>query len=644
MTLGDRWRLLDRAQHTRLFKIVASCVVGAIALIGYGVFFVAVTSGQSDPERILTARLGLDPNAAEVENDPRLQLLSGIVSGASDITAVGVAAAVSTVVALVVIWLGLGVTYFGLLLAAALIATPLWMFEQTEVYGRLLIGLVALTASFTALTQGLRTLLGGPGAVFAVARNVLAEAVRMKVSLVFIVLLIVGLAALPGLLDADQPLRYRVQSFLQWGTGFSYWVLGILVVLFGSATVAFEQRDKIVWQTMTKPVSSWQFVFGKWLGVAGLAAVLLAVCASGIFLFTEYMRQQPAVGEREAYVARDGDITEDRLILETQVLTARSGAKLNIPDELKPDGEAVIEAVQTRVDRGRRTNPNFANTRNEMARIASEVHGEIITAYRSLDPGVDRRYEFHNLDAARDRNAPITFRYRIDAEGNRPDRIYTMSFVMADGRVIVRESGLGFIHNVTLPPQYIDPNGVLTVDIINGELRQLPNGSVMIEPNPFTVTMPEEGLDVTYSVGSFHANYLRAVFVLWAKLAFIAMVAVWAATFLSFPVAAMVTGGVFIMAEGAGWLSNAADQYGYTDTLGNFEAHRALTTSVSIAVATVFGPYTELRPINHIVDGVRLPLGRMALGLLVLFALVGAFYAMASIIFRKRELATYSGQ
>jgi len=642
MTLGDRWRAIDRSQHTRLFKLIASAVILALAVFGYGAYAVAVTSSEADPRAVLAQRMGVDPS--EIAEDPRAELLAGVISGSGDLLAVGVGTAAAAGVALTVVWLGLGVTYFGLLVAAGLVAGPLWFFDETEVYGRLLLGLVALTASFTALTQGLRTLLSGHNPIFSVARNVLAEAVRMKVSLVFIVLLIVGLAALPGLLDSEQPLRYRVQSFLQWGTGFSYWVLGILVVLFGTATVAFEQRDKIIWQTMTKPVAAWQYVLGKWLGVVGLTAVLLSVCASGIFLFTEYLSRQPAVGERRAFVARDGDITEDRLILETQVLTARSGAPVHIPEELAINGEAVAEAVEQRIENERRTNPDFGRRASQIAQIQQEVYSEIITAYRSLDPGLDRRYEFRGLSSAKERNRPITLRYRIDAEGNRPDRVYTMSFVLPDGQVLVRESGLGFIHNLPLPPEYIDDQGRLFIDVVNGELASLPNGNIVLTPNPYAVTIPAEGFDVTFETGSFQANYLRAVFVLWVKLAFVAMVAVWSATFLSFPVAALVTGGVFLIAEAAGWLGDAADLYGYTDVQGNVQAHRAVTTTVSVAFSSVFTPYTALRPINHIVDGIRLPLSLMAQGMAVLALLSTGFYGLAVAIFRRRELATYSGQ
>jgi hypothetical protein len=641
MKIRDRIRALDRAQHSRLFKIVASCLIAALLVFGYGGYFVAVTSGSVDPTQALADRLGLDEAAAA--DSTRVQILGDIVSGTSDLYAVGVASAVAAGVALVVVWLGLGLTYLALLIAAAAVALPLAMFDPTEVYARLIVGLVALTASFTALMSGLRVVFGGPGRISAVARNVLAEAVRMKISLVFIVLLIVGLASLPGLLDADQPLRYRVQSFLQWGTGFSFWVLGILVVLFGVATVTFEQRDKIVWQTMTKPVASWEYVFGKWLGVVSLAAVLLAVCASGIFLFTEYLRSQPAVGESAAYVAREGDVTEDRMILETQVLAARTGVPAHIPREIAIDSEGVREAVMQRVERERLTDPGFARTPSELARVAEELHEEVLTTYRSLDPGVSRLYQFRGLASAKERNVPLTFRYRIDAEGNRPDRVYTMTFVFRDGSTVVRSSGLGFLHNVSLSPEYIDDRGYLSVEIVNGELTPLPNGQIVLNPNPSTVTFPVTGLDVTWSTGSYQMNYLRAMVVLWVKLAFIAMVAICAGTFLSFPVACLVAGGVFIMAEGAGWLGDAADIYGYTDFKGDLLVHRAITTSVSVFVSNIFGVYAGLKPIGHIVDGVRLPFTSMLSGIAVLGALTGGFYGLGVAIFRRRELATYSG-
>src|SRR5262249_32782404 len=138
---------------------------------------------------------------------------------------------------------------------------------------RLILGCTALTAAFTALVQALRLAFSGPHPVLAIARNMIAEAVRMKISLVFIIILIFALAALPGTLSQDTPLRYRVQAFLQYGTGGAYWIIAILILFFSAASVSFEQRDRQIWQTMTKPVAPWQYILGKWLGACGLSAV-----------------------------------------------------------------------------------------------------------------------------------------------------------------------------------------------------------------------------------------------------------------------------------------------------------------------------------------------------------------------------------
>lgn len=102
------------------------------------------------------------------------------------------------------------------------------------------------------------------------------------------------------MLDPEQPLRYRVQSFLQYSVGGSFWLIAVLVLTFTTASICFEQRDKVIWQTMTKPVSHAKYLLGKWVGVTGLAAVLLLVCGAAIFMFTEYLRDQPAKDEGRA--------------------------------------------------------------------------------------------------------------------------------------------------------------------------------------------------------------------------------------------------------------------------------------------------------------------------------------------------------
>jgi hypothetical protein len=281
---------------------------------------------------------------------------------------------------------------------AAVVILPLYYFPVTRDYAIFFAGVAILATALTTLLRVASLALGGTWRPFAIARNVLTEAVRLKVSAIFIVILVFALAALPGLLDPDTPLRYRVQSLLQWGLGGTFFIISVLTVVFSVATVAFEQRDKVIWQTMTKPVSPMSYVLGKWLGVVSLAAVLLLVSSTGVFVFTEYLRRQPANGEVRPYEPRDPTLamTEDRLILETRVLTARKPVVPAMPfgiQEARFD-EAVAERVAERERLG-----DEPPTPADLMQFREEAFRDAVTEFRSIDPNTEgyETYEFYGL-------------------------------------------------------------------------------------------------------------------------------------------------------------------------------------------------------------------------------------------------------
>ncbi len=631
-------RTLNRAQRGTPFKVVASIVVTLAALA-----------------TIIGVLLFSGPGAADAETagdaDHRAELIGNVLSGGASPTLIVTGVLVTLAVWLVVIWLGLALTYLLLSVIAAAVGVPLLMFEATEPYGSALLAAVALTFSFTALLQGLRLAFSAPGAVFAIARTVLAEAVRLKLSLVFIVMLVLALATIPELLGQPQ-LRYRVQSFLQYSTGGSFWIIALLTVFFSAATVAFEQRDKIIWQTMTKPVAPWQYILGKWVGVVGLVGVLLVVSAAGVFLSTEYLRRQPAQGELVPYesTADGGDISEDRLILETQVLTARKSVGISLPFSIEDPEftnavQARLEAERQSLDEGERT----ADTPENRARLRQELFDEASAAYRSIEGANGERFVFEGLDAARDSGLPITLRYRVDAEGNRPDRFYTISILLRDGAFLVREISLGYTHTIPLSPSYIENDGRLIIEVVNGEVYVSDRGAMQVayinadgEPQR-TLTFPRDGLEVSYSAGTYHWNFFRVVLVLWLKLAFLSMVAIFAATFLNFPVACILAVFVFLIAEGAGFITSSLEMYGTTDRRGNLVAHKLVISTIASAVSNLFVVYADLRPTQRLVEGRLLPWSSVARGMIVLGLVSGALYAASVAIFRRRELAIYSG-
>lgn len=639
MNIRDAIRRLNTLQRSLAFKVIASIVIVAAATVGFAAYAVYRTAPLAapiiePPETPAPPRTG----AADDPIESTRLALEQILSARTDTTALGVGVAAVAGLALLVTWFGLALTYLALLAAVALVALPLLLADETRNLGLLAGGAAVLTGAFTILLEAARVALAGSGPVRAVARNVLAEAVRMKFSLVFIVILIVGLAALPGVLDESQPLRYRVQTFMSFGTGLSYWVIAVLTVLFSAATVAFEQRDRIIWQTMTKPVAPWQYVLGKWLGVTALSGVLLAVCYTGVFLFVDYLRTRPAVGEREAYVAASQDeyVTEDRLVLETQVLAARVTVDIDPP--VKPTDAEFRAAVEEFIRNERVGNESFAREPAERKKVEEDLYKSWERAYRAVPPGGFKHYVYKGLAQARAANAPITFRHRVDAGSNAPDEFVYVTFVFGteSPQIYVRRMSLGFYHSMTIPAAVVESGGEVRLAVANGNIQ---NGV----PNPDTISFPPGGLELSYSAGSYRANFARGVLLLWAKLAFLSMLTILASTSLSFPVTCLVAFGAFLAAEGSLYMSGALEHFRTEDEQGNVNHLLVVAEWITLGVAWVFSGYGEIRPTVKLVEGRLIPWAEVARGLGVLAALTAALYGAAVLAFRRRELATYSG-
>ena len=659
MNLPDLLGRMDRVQKSRRFKIVATVLILALGVGGFSAWLVAVnvpgadtgqaqTSQQAPADAGAPERDGEDAPPASQGDASRViagaeervrqpieaDALRRLIGSRSAAPGVAIGTLVGMGIALIVVWLGLGLTYIGLLAIVGAVAAPLHAIEATQGLARMLLGLAALAASFTAILEAIRLLLGGRSATLAVARNVLNEAVRMKISIVFIVLLIFLLAALPGLLDPAQPLRYRVQTFMKWGVSGTYGVLALLTLFFSVATVAFEQRDRIIWQTMAKPVTHWQYLFGKWIGVMAVNLALLTVSASGVFLFTEYLRSLPAQGEVRAYVNAAGDErpTDDRLLLETQVLVARDARQPTLP-EISP--QLVDRVVAQRVEEAQQR-IDIADPDAYAATIRGEVIKDLDQARRLIPPGRAMEIPFENLDQARNLGRPITLRYKLESGFNNPEELYRVVMVV-DGVPLPREVSLGTMQTLTLRPETIGEDGTLVIELINGDPYR---GQI----NPFSLGFPPDGMEVLYVAGGYEINYLRVMVALWVKLGFIAAVGVAAASFLSFPVACFLAFLVLFAAQTASYLWDSIDIFvGMQEKRGGSQILTLLVQAVATPIAWAFSTYSELQPSRNLVDGRLLGWGAMARSVVILGVWTVAVLAGGWAVFRRRELALYSG-
>lgn len=671
MNPREQVRRLQVLQQSTGFKIGASIVVGlvAIALIAWQLLGAARAAEAAREAREAAAQtMAPEPSGDQAQQSPdeqtetlediasgRIRAIDKILATGRDPTSSIVAVVFGVGVALVIIWLGLALTYLALLGAAALVVLLLGRSDATRDWAVVFGGVIALAAAFSALLQGARLALAGSTPVLSIARNVLAEAVRMRVSLVLLAILAFAMASLPGLLSSESALRFRVQSFLQYGTGGSFWIIALLIVLFSVATVAFEQRDKLIWQTMTKPVAPWEYILGKWLGVVTLAAVLLTVVSAGVFLFTEHLRSQKAIGESAPFVSEiPNDIAEDRLILESQVLTAR---RTRQPVwEYERDSPEFLAAVASYLESQRRSNPQFAKipgTQEDDLKLLGEIeeslwksaneHLRVIEAPNlSYDPPLVyfRAFQFPDLAPARSSDTPVVLSYKIDAGTNNPTHFYDLEFrVNLENKGYYpfrRETPVGVRQTVTIPSDAVNQDGVLEVGIANFGLRGAVDAS---EP----IRFPPGGLEVSYTVGSWRVNFLRAMVIFWVKIAALAMVGIACATCLSFPVAVLVALTVFLGAESTSFITTSLESYSTEDRQRNVIIYKWLIARIAEGVTAFFRPYADLKPTTRLVSGQLLSWGTFAMGTMVLMVFTIATYGLSVLIFRRRELATYSG-
>jgi hypothetical protein len=131
--------------------------------------------------------------------------------------------------------------------------------------------------------------------------------------------------------------------------------------------------------------------------------------------------------------------------------------------------------------------------------------------------------------------------------------------------------------------------------------------------------------------------------VLWMKIAFLAMLGVTSATFLSFPVASLVSFATFFAAEGSAFLATALDYFQVTDNEQNVLWYRVAIYHAADVIANVLNIYGTVDPVNRIVEGLMLDWAETAGASSVMLLLCTGFGLAAVIIFRKRELAIYSG-
>ena len=455
--------------------------------------------------------------------------------------------------------------------------------------------------------------------ILAIARLTFREGVRMRIVLVFVVVLVFLLLRLPFTLVGDQTLAGRLQTFLSYSLGAVSLLLGVSCVFLSCATLTGEIKSNTIHMIVTKPVSRFEILAGKWLGINVLMILLVLLCGLAIYGFARFIKSRPTSFARDEINIRD------------VVWRARVGAQPTPPAELE---ESAREWVASQLKQGQ----DFA--RGEDFAVAERVR-ELKNEWRRIPPGMARVYMFENLIPPRRPDEAIQVRYRVRGVNLRLDELVPIAFAFADPDTGQPISGW---------QEFSMRSAELHQFLARGQAVIKDGRTALVVANPLPPTErleihieDEDGLEIMYNVGTFEESYVKTLIMIVARLAFLSALGVFFGSFVSFPVACLCVFAAYVVCIGMPfWMESIGANLEYRtvdiDPYGRFgPVVRAVLVPL---MKFAFPDFATYNGAGHLIDGEYIP-WTLLLKAVVHTLVYGAALLLVPgwLVFRSREIA-----
>lgn len=452
---------------------------------------------------------------------------------------------------------------------------------------------------------------------WAVVRLTIAESIRTRVAIAFMLLLIGVMVLLISTATGDGTVRGKIQMFMSYSMGMTYFLLALLVTFLACRTLDQDIKTQRIDSLVCKPLARWQLLLGRWLGIVLMAGVLFSM-AMGL-----------TYGMVRWYARSAKPNTEDKFKLDNQVLVARRGYLPPAPD--------FTAQVAKRIEDLKRQNDMPAGKRE--SEVERMVRDELVRQSRTVNPRQQGSWTIRGLPQPQKGEILLTLRYKYEPSVNTSlDRDNRLRSNTIYGQWIIgrKESKQAYItrpeekpyrvlHELNVPINAIEPDGSLTVTFVNGD------------PRAVAVHFPvEDGLEVLVYEGTFGPNFVRTAVIVFAALVFLTTLALTCGTFLSFPIASLVTLSCFFIGLAGNFLYEAIGiQYGLAAKDAIEYAEKVITLlAVWLVPMLDVSTFTGKMIDGRIVDWTDV--GRQ-IGTLVVIK-TGILAILAGVIFHRREL------
>ena len=451
--------------------------------------------------------------------------------------------------------------------------------------------------------------------ILAIARLTFWEGIRMRIVLVFIVVLVFVVLRLPFALRGDETLSGRLQTFLSYSLGALGVFMSLATVFLSCATLSNDIRECSIQLVVSKPVSRFQILLGKWFGVNLLNVLMVALSGLVIYAFAVFIKSRPEQFER------------DRLKLSDVVWTARVAAR-----PTAPDFEGIArERIEELADQGR----TFALGKEQaIAETAKELEEE----WKRVPPRNERLYRFEGLTPPESAETVYQVRFKARSVPVGVNEILHIGWVLVDpeSNVILaarQTDEQSARRHQFLVRSSVVKNGRALIGVINPPSNQ--RETIYFEG--------DDGLEILYRVGSFEINFVKSLLLILFRLAFLSAVGLLFGTFVSFPVACFCVLFIFVLCLGMSWWLEAigANMPMVDPKVDPYGRLGPLVRAVLVPMLKLFLPnFGDYDGVAKLIDGYYIPAGLILRGAAHTLVYGVALLVLPGwLIFRSREIA-----
>jgi len=429
--------------------------------------------------------------------------------------------------------------------------------------------------------------------------------------------MVAAVVGLPMVLRDDGTAKGLTQILLTYTLTAVSVLLGMATLWLSCGTLARDVEECQIQMVTVKPIARWQIWLGKWLGILGMNALLLALSGVSIFVL---------LGWRSAHLP-----AAEQKVLRDEIFVARASLKERPPDLRAQIDKLVKQAMN---------DPRAAEYGE--GEVRRQIASAVVASNTVVPPRFWRRWaiDVHTLPQ-KTQDEPFELRIKFHAADPNPEATYATVWRVGpetSSRAKMLEQTLppDSFQEFELPAKMVDEKGRLFIDMLNA------SDSALMFPL-------EDGFELLYYESSFAVNFVRGIAIIFCWLALLSAIGLATASQLGFPVAAFTSMAILILGLSSGTLKTVVEQNSVVgwDTATSSYKH----TPLDYLVVPIFNGALKIinlvegfSPIDYLSTGRSITWGMLGLAVTQIVVLLGGVFVVAGmLLFSRRELATAQG-